>query len=234
MIGVLLLGFMLGLKHALEPDHLAAVATLATGTTSVRRALRHGAMWGTGHTLTLLVVGGTVLILGRQIPKVTGNVLELIVGLVLLWLGLDVIHRVRRLHLHHHAHEDGTRHLHVHSHASDQAHAPSAHDDHGHPMIRARRALLVGMVHGMAGSAALVVITAQASDSPMSGLVYILLFGLGSVVGMSLVSMGFALPLQLSGRARRASQGLMLAAAAASLVVGAGIVLTSGTALSRG
>jgi ABC-type nickel/cobalt efflux system permease component RcnA len=234
MIGVLLLGFTLGLKHALEPDHLAAVATLATGATSLRRALRHGAMWGMGHTLTLLAVGGTVLILGRQIPKMTGDILELIVGLVLLWLGVDVIRRVRRLHLHQHAHDDGTRHLHVHSHAAHETHRPAAHDDHAHPVIRPRRALMVGMVHGMAGSAALVVITAGAIASPITGLVYILLFGLGSVVGMSLVAMGFALPLRLSGRARRGSQWLMLAAAAASLVVGAGIVVTAGASLSRG
>jgi sulfite exporter TauE/SafE len=231
MIGVLMLGFTLGLKHALESDHLAAVATMATGSTSLRRALKHGAMWGVGHTLTLLAVGGTVLILGREIPKMASEVLELIVGLVLIWLGIDVIRRVRRLHVHQHGHDDGSRHLHVHSHARQEVHVPSAHA-HPHPVIKPRRALLVGMVHGLAGSAALVVITAQAIASPWVGVVYMLIFGLGSVVGMSLVSLCIALPLQLSSRHRAFRvDWLMLAAAATSLVIGIGIVVNASVTL---
>src|SRR5271169_3435154 len=109
-----MIGFTLGLKHALDSDHLAAVATMATGTASLRRALRHGAMWGLGHTITLLAVGGTVLVLGRVIPQVASDVLELIVGFVLIWLGVDVLWRVRRLHLHPHGHDGNPPHVHVH------------------------------------------------------------------------------------------------------------------------
>jgi sulfite exporter TauE/SafE len=227
VISVLLLGFTLGLKHALESDHLAAVATMATGAKSLGRALRHGAMWGVGHTVTLLVVGGSVLVLGRAIPRRTTDALELLVGVVLIWLAVDVIRRVRALHVHRHGHGDGASHLHAHSHAPEESHVPSAHV-HPHPAIRPRRALIVGMVHGLAGSAALVVVTAQAITSPAVGVLYMLIFGLGSIVGMSLVSLGIALPLQLSTRRVFRPEWLMLAAAATSLVVGAGIVLRAG------
>jgi len=230
MIGVLMIGFTLGLRHALESDHLAAVATMATGTTSLRRALRHGAMWGLGHTLTLLAVGGTVLLLGRAIPKLASEVLELIVGGVLIWLGIDVIRRVRALHLHQHAHEDGTRHLHLHAHARVETPAPALHV-HPHPVIPPRRALLVGMVHGLAGSAALVVITAQAIASPIVGIFYMLIFGLGSVVGMSLVSVCIALPIRFSKHRAFRSEWLMVAAGATSLVVGIGILFRMGASL---
>ena len=230
MIGVLLLGFTLGLKHALESDHLAAVATMATGTNSLRRALRHGAMWGVGHTVTLLLVGGTVLVLGRAIPRRTSEALEFLVGVVLIWLAVDVIRRVRALHVHRHGHGDGESHLHVHSHGLEKAHLLSAHL-HPHPVIRPRRALLVGMVHGLAGSAALVVITAQAITSPAVGVLYMLIFGVGSIVGMSLVSLCIALPLQLSTRRAFRPEWVMLAAAATSLVVGAGILFRAGASL---
>lgn len=227
MLGVLMLGFTLGLKHALEADHLAAVATLATGTASLPRALRHGAMWGIGHTITLLAVGGTVLLLGRVIPPIASDVLEFIVGLVLIWLGIDVLWRVRRLHAHPHGHDDGTAHLHLHHHRPTAANTHS----HAHPVVRPRRALLVGMVHGLAGSAALVLITAQAIASPWVGLVYMLIFGLGSVVGMSLVSMCIAVPLHVSKFRLFRMDWLMMAAAAASLFVGVRILFNAGTSL---
>jgi sulfite exporter TauE/SafE len=232
MLGVLLLGFTLGLKHALESDHLAAIATISAGTSSLRRALKHGAMWGVGHTVTLIAVGGTILVLGRAIPKAASDVLEGIVGVVLIWLAIDVYRRVRRLHVHQHGHEDGTHHLHVHSHSPHQAHVPSAHL-HPHPIIKPQRALLVGMVHGMAGSAALVVITAQAITSPLVGVLYMLVFGAGSIVAMSLVSLCIALPLQVSKQRVFRPEWLMLGAAAASLIVGVSILLSIGTSLGR-
>jgi sulfite exporter TauE/SafE len=230
VIGVLLLGFTLGIRHALESDHIAAVATMATGTTSLRRALKHGAMWGVGHTVTLLAVGGTVLLLGRAIPRKTSEGLEAFVGVVLIWLAVDVIRRVRALHLHRHGHGDGASHLHVHSHTSQRAHADASHL-HAHPVVRPRRALLIGMIHGLAGSAALVVLTAQTIASPLIGAFYMLVFGLGSIVGMSLVTMCIALPLRLSKHLAFRPEWLMLAAGATSLVVGVGILVKAGVAL---
>jgi sulfite exporter TauE/SafE len=228
LLGVLMIGFTLGLKHALDSDHLAAVATMATGTASLRRALRHGAMWGLGHTITLLAVGGTVLVLGRVIPQVASDVLELIVGLVLVWLGVDVLWRVRRLHFHPHGHDGNPAHLHVHQH--EQPGGSSTHV-HAHPVVPPRRALVVGMVHGLAGSAALVLITVQAIASPLLGVVYMLIFGVGSMVGMSLVSMCVAVPLHLSKSRVFRTEWLMMAAAAASLFVGVRILFNAGAAL---
>jgi len=226
VLGVLMIGFTLGLKHALDSDHLAAVATMATGSASLRRALRHGAMWGLGHTVTLLAVGGTVLVLGRVIPQVASDVLEFVVGLVLIWLGVDVLWRVRKLHLH--LHDDSPAQLPVLQHD-----APAGRQSHGHPppVVRPRRALLVGMVHGLAGSAALVLITVQAIASPLVGVLYMLIFGLGSMVGMSLVSMCVAVPLHLSKHRAFRTDWLMMVAAAASLFVGVKILFSAGAAL---
>lgn len=220
LFSILAFGFLIGMKHATEADHLAAVATLATRTHSTGDALRQGAAWGLGHTLTLMLFGGMVLGLGRSIPPQVDQGLELVVGLMLLALGIDVLRRLRRqgIHFHLHHHGDGLRHFHAHSHASHPspatapvpdftrlrfqrevgAHADLPHD-HAHPVRLPRRALLIGMVHGLAGSAALIVLSLEAAASVPMGLVYVLSFGVGSMLGMALLSVSIALPLRLSG-----------------------------------
>ena len=118
-ISALLIGFLLGLKHATEADHLVAVATLATRQHSLAQSMRQGVAWGIGHTVTLLLFGGVALALGTSIPPHLAGVLELAVGAMLILLGADVLRRFvrQRIHFHVHTHESGVRHLHAHGHA---------------------------------------------------------------------------------------------------------------------
>jgi hypothetical protein len=162
MIAVLLMGLLIGMRHALEADHVAAVASLATRARSPGETLRLGIAWGVGHTLTLFLFGSLVLILQTAVPERLAQGLEFAVGVMLVLLGADVLRRViqARLHFHLHQHPGGIRHFHAHAHAGESKHHP-AHHVHDHPTGFPLRALLVGLVHGMAGSAALVLLTVE-------------------------------------------------------------------------
>lgn len=201
MNSIFLLGFVLGMRHALEADHLAAVASLATRACSLDRTIRLGATWGLGHTLTLFLCGSLVLLLDLAMPLRLARGLELAVGIMLVLLGADVLRRLvgERLHFHVHRHAGGVMHFHAHTHAPGEPHDPDRHR-HEHPKGFPVRALLVGMVHGMAGSAALLLLTLETLHSVPLGLFYILLFGAGSLVGMALLSAVIALPLRYSAR----------------------------------
>jgi ABC-type nickel/cobalt efflux system permease component RcnA len=210
MKSVLILGLLIGMRHAMEADHLAAVAALATRSKGVRDTVLRGAVWGLGHTLTLTLVGGVCLLLNAAVPERVAHALELAVGVMLVGLGAEVLWRMhkRRIHVHVHSHDDGTVHLHAHSHVQEPVEAHEAsHHQHPHPRPHPRwqkfsgRALVVGMVHGLAGSAALVLVTLSGVGSFGLGLAYIGLFGLGSILGMATLSVVIALPLQ--GAARR-------------------------------
>jgi ABC-type nickel/cobalt efflux system permease component RcnA len=198
MISVLVLGLLLGLQHALEADHLAAVASLSARTTRLRDAATQGIFWGIGHTVTLLVIGGAALLLGARIGDRTALVLEMLVGLMLVGLGLDVLQRLwrNRIHLHVHRHGEKT-HLHAHSHEAGAHHRDDPHD-HRHPSKIPLRPLLVGMTHGLAGSAALMVLVLGSIQSIWTGLLYIVLFGFGSIVGMTVLAVAISLPLRWS------------------------------------
>jgi ABC-type nickel/cobalt efflux system permease component RcnA len=220
---ILLLGLLLGMRHALDADHLAAVATLVTRSRSVGHTVLQGLAWGAGHTFTLLLFGGAVLVLGLVLPERAAPALELAVGVMLVALGAEVLYRLwrRRVHFHAHRHADGAAHFHAHAHAGELPHDPDRHEhSHGFPL----RALLVGMVHGMAGSAALILLSLEALRSPAWGLVYIAVFGFGSMVGMAALSVVIALPMQLTSR-RLTSRRLERAHGGLSAVVGLGTVL---------
>ena len=196
VVGLAVFGFLLGIRHALEADHVAAVASLSARSTSVAKAVRLGAVWGVGHTLTLFVVGTAVLVADTIVPERLARALELAVGLMLVVLGVDVLRRLVRskVHFHVHEHDDGTTHFHAHSHAGEAGHR------HAHTDGFSMRALLVGLMHGMAGSAALVLLTLSNTPSLAAGLVYIAIFGLGSICGMALLSVAIAVPLRYSAR----------------------------------
>ena len=198
---LLLLGFVIGMRHAVESDHVAAVASLATRSGSVRDTVRQGAAWGLGHTVTLFAFGSLVLILDMVIPERMAQILELVVGVMLVLLGTDVLRRLLRdrIHFHLHHHADGETHFHAHSHAGETQHDTRRHV-HEHPDRFPVRALFVGLMHGMAGSAALILLTVQTVHSPLLGLVYIALFGAGSMIGMALLSFAIAIPLRHSAR----------------------------------
>ena len=202
MLTLLLVGSLLGMKHALDADHVAAVAALATRSTSFKDTVRQGVVWGAGHTLTLLAFAGVVLATDANIPKGTADALEFAVGVMLVLLGLDVLRRAYRqkTHLHAHRHTGGIVHFHAHSHANDPAPHDAEHHQHPHVKAFPLRALAVGMMHGMAGSAALLLLTARAAESVSLGLLQIAVFGVGSMLGMGALSAAIALPLQRSAR----------------------------------
>ena len=238
LFSVLGLGLLLGMQHALEADHLAAVSSVVSRRSGLRSISWHGAVWGIGHTLTLLVVAGTCIVLKTQLTDSTADVLELGVGFMLVGLGAHVLWRLwrDRVHFGTHEHADGTRHMHAHSHARDahRSHHHSRHE-HDHPEAMPWRTLLVGTMHGMAGSAALVVLAASSIESPWAGIAYVLLFGLGSVIGMAALSAIIAVPLTWSARsltvANRALQGFIGLATAG---IGAHVIVEKSAALLGG
>jgi hypothetical protein len=198
-VSVLLIGFLLGLRHATDPDHLAAVATLAVRHHSLAQSLRQGVAWGIGHSVVLLIVGGIVLGLGASIPHGASMALELAVGVMLVALGIDVLRRLvrKRIHVHVHTHEPGMRHVHAHSHLGGHSHDPAQHE-HNHAGRLPWRALAIGMTHGMAGSAGLIVLSLGAVQSWTTGVLFIALFGAGSIAGMATLSIAIAIPLRIT------------------------------------
>ncbi len=220
MLGLLFLGFLIGMRHALEADHVAAVATLATQAKTPAECIRHGAFWGIGHMITLFFFGTVVLLIDTAMPARLAAGLELVVGIMLVVLGLDVIRRVRRdrIHFHIHEHSDGKRHLHPHSHKGEPGHETH---QHAHPQVGTLRALAIGLMHGMAGSAALILLTLERTPSVTVGMLYMLLFGLGSLLGMALLSAAIAIPFRSSaGRLTRFRNGLQWVVGLATVVLG--------------
>lgn len=199
MLTLFSLSFVLGMRHALEADHAAAVASLALRNHSMSQTLKQGLAWGMGHTMTLLAFSSVVLLLGSVIPARFAQGLEFGVGLMLVGLGLDVMRRLRQeqVHVHLHQHPDRPPHVHVHSHKGEARPTPAPHE-HPHPHGFPFRALLVGLMHGMAGSAALILLTLHTAISPGQAIGYILVFGLGSTLGMALLSLVMAIPLWYS------------------------------------
>ena len=225
MFAVLSLGFLLGMQHALEADHIAAVSSLAARRSRVTDIVKHGLTWGLGHTLTLLAFAGAAILLGQAIPENLARPLEIAVGLMLIGLGAHVLWRLRRdrVHFHAHRHGEGTLHIHLHSHAHDTV--PHRHSAHLHGHGFRWRSLLVGLMHGMAGSAALLVLAVSQAANPATAAAYVALFGIGSMLGMGALRAVIAVPLAVSARwltsANRALQG---AVGAVTMVVGAGTI----------
>src|ERR1700704_553399 len=221
MFGILGLGFLLGMQHALEADHVAAVSSIAARRTHIGDIIKHGLTWGLGHTLTLFAFAGAAILLGQAIPEHLARPLETAVGIMLVGLGAHVLWRLwrDRVHFHQHGHGDGTVHIHAHSHASETiAHARAAHV-HAHGFRW--RTLLVGLMHGMAGSAALLVLTVSQAPNPLVGLGYVALFGVGSMVGMGALSTLIAVPLAVTARWLTFSNpGLQAAGGAATIAIG--------------
>ena len=221
MFGILGLGLLLGMQHALEADHIAAVSSIAARRSDVGDIVRHGLTWGVGHTLTLFVFAGAALGLGYAIPEHLSQPIETAVGIMLVGLGSHVLWRLwrDRVHFHRHSHGDGIVHVHAHSHAGEtvvHARAPHLHA-HGFRW----RTLLVGLMHGMAGSAALLVLTVSQASSVAMGLGYVALFGIGSMIGMGALSTVIAVPLAFSARwLTWANSGLQGAVGVITIAIG--------------
>jgi ABC-type nickel/cobalt efflux system permease component RcnA len=219
------LGLLLGFRHAFEPDHLAAVSTLATRQGRLLDACRLGLAWALGHTASVGVVVGAIVLFGLQLPDRLWPAADFLVALLLIALGSSVILRyVRgRWHLHAHSHDTGSAdptgaHLHLHSHAHGEAHG------HQHVPGDARRSLGFGLLHGLAGSAAILVLLVAAAPTRAAQLAYFLAFACGTVIGMLVVSCSLAGLVRLaSGRGAHWARVLHVGSAVAS--IGVGLVL---------
>jgi cytochrome c biogenesis protein CcdA len=221
MFGILGLGFLLGMQHALEADHIAAVSSIAARRTDVGDIVKHGLTWGLGHTLTLFVFAGAAILLGHAIPEHLAQPLETAVGIMLVGLGAHVLWRLwrDRVHFHAHGHSDGAVHIHAHSHAGETL--PHARAPHSHAHGFRWRTLLVGLMHGMAGSAALLVLAVSQASSAAAGLGYVALFGIGSMIGMGALSTVIAVPITLSARwLTRVNSGLQGIVGVVTIAIG--------------
>jgi hypothetical protein len=207
------LGSLLGMRHALEPDHLAAVSTLVTGERNSYKAALLGACWGLGHTFALIAVGAVLVVLRAEMPVRIADAFEFCVALMLIGLGLRAIYLAARqgaagpAHIHHHG-------VTVHVHQGVPAHI------HIGAWTLARRPLLVGAVHGLAGSGALTALVLTTLPSTTARLTYMVVFGLGSTLGMAALSGLLGWPLARAGRNRRLAQALSLTVGCASTALG--------------
>jgi ABC-type nickel/cobalt efflux system permease component RcnA len=202
-VAALGIGLVFGLKHATEADHIVAVSTIVSDHRNLWRSALVGAWWGIGHTASLLAIGLIVLIVGVAIPAEVAPWLEFAVALMVIALGISAVARALRkrrdFHLHRHTH-DGVSHVHIHFHDDANKHeGPVA--AHSHTIsAMGKKPLLVGAMHGLAGSAALTLLVMTRIQSPVLGLLYLAVFGLGSVTGMLLMSGLIGLPFVFASR----------------------------------
>jgi ABC-type nickel/cobalt efflux system permease component RcnA len=220
MLAAAVIGLLLGLRHAFEPDHLAAVSTLATrpGTGRLWGPARLGLVWGVGHTATVGIVALAIIALGVRLPETLWPAAELVVASLLVLLGGVVVWRYARgrWHLHVHSHQPSApSHLHLHSHAQGGGH------DHGHASADARRSLGFGVAHGLAGSGAVVALLVAAAPDAATRVIYFAAFGVGTIVGMLGVSMALAAIVRMAAtRSSGWATGLHVGSALGSVVAG--------------
>jgi sulfite exporter TauE/SafE len=217
--GVLAIGFALGLQRATEADHLAAVSTIVSEKKNLLTASIVGGLWGVGHTISLFAVGVLVIFLKLQISESVEAKLEACVGGMLILLGLNALRKLftaSEIHVHSHEH-DGHEHVHIHAHSKEQP-AGSHHR-------LSFRSVVIGMVHGLAGSAALMLLVVPTIASPWVALAYILIFGIGSIGGMMTMSFLIGLPIHFTAnRFDFLNKGIRLCAGVFSLGLGVLIV----------
>jgi hypothetical protein len=216
LITILGLGFLLGARHALDADHVAAVSTILSERPDLKTSGLIGFSWGFGHTAMLLAIGLAILLLKITIPESLAQAFEFGVGLMLVLLGGSLAAALVRdgWHVHQHRH-GGETHVHLHNHRFQAGHA------HGHWMEISLKPFMVGMVHGLAGSAALALMVLSAVRTVWEGLGYILVFGAGSIAGMMVLGMAISLPLVWSASfGRRAQLAVQGAASLGSIALG--------------
>lgn len=226
-------GFLIGMVHAFEPDHLAAMLSRVQGgrardpgqaalRSAALRSSLQGAVWGFGHTSALLLFSLLVFVLALSIPSAVFDGFELAVGVMLVILGASMYYRKKAwgtaAHTHPHTHPDGTAHTHTHSHDGSHAHT--------------HKSYVIGCIHGMAGSGGLIAVGAIALGDVSAVLSFVLVFGVGSMVGMSMASGILSVPFLLSAGFVRLRRVLQAVAAAITIVIGLeliyGIVISGG------
>lgn len=224
LVSVLLFGFFLGMRHATDADHVIAVTTIVSRQRSVWAAAWTGVLWGIGHTLTILAVGGAIILFGLVIPPHVGLGMEFSVAIMLVLLGVltltGITGRIQEArsgashehghgdhHAHPHAHGDYV-HSHVHGHEADahghpEGATPQARLDRslgGWSAYQVVRPLVVGLVHGLAGSAAVALLVLAAIRDPWWATGYLLVFGVGTIAGMMLITAAVAVPFAVTAR----------------------------------
>jgi high-affinity nickel permease len=247
---VVVLGFLLGMLHATDADHVIAVTTIVGRQRSVAGAARLGLLWGLGHTVTILGVGSAIIVFNVVIPARLELAMEFCVALMLILLGVITLARVRRhvretltsalaLGLQEHVHagpvSDAHLHLHVHGdyvHSHKHGHGAT---DHGHAdtplswldrhlggltVYQALRPLSIGIVHGLAGSAAVALLVLAQIREPLWAVAYLVLFGIGTTAGMTLVTSAIAVPFMRSQRMPFLNLGLQTLGGLLSLCLG--------------
>jgi len=229
------LGFLLGLKHATDADHVVAVSTIAREFGNAWRGIWVGASWGLGHTTPLLVVGVFIILLKEAVLdryEAVAPVLEFGVGIMLVVLGAQVFWNLRRgrLHIHEHSH-DHTDHLHIHaSHASGTLGPLGGHTDShrffkpGKPTFR-KKSYFIGVMHGLAGGAAVMLVLLPEIDSVWIGLGYLALFGVGTMVSMALITVVLGIPFALSKRFKIMDGAVAGTAGTVSLLFGSALLV---------
>lgn len=200
----------LGSLHALETDHMAAVSAFAVRRPGTRAAVRFGVRWSLGHGGVIILIGAAILFLGVQLPEGVSPWLERAVGLAMVGLGIWTIRGARELHAHRHVHENGVAHAHLHSHALVADH------DHRH------KAAAMGLLHGLAGSgSAVALIPLVGFDSPASGVLYLVVFALGTVGAMALYGLLAGVVVgRTAERSERLARTLARSTGALTVVVG--------------
>lgn len=197
LLSAAMLGFLLGLRHALDPDHVVAVSTIVSAEPNWRRSSLIGGFWGLGHATSLLTLGGIIVALRINVTELAASRLEIIVSVMLVGLGLYAINAARagfRLHTHAHRHEQNGReqeHVHLHTHTP---HSAPAHG-HAHSLKFGLRPYLVGLVHGVAGSGGLALLVMATAKTAGAGFLYMAALAFGAMVGMGILSGLLTLPL---------------------------------------
>lgn len=242
LLAMLAFGFMLGMRHATDPDHVLAVTTIVSGHRSVKGAALVGIAWGLGHTLTILLVGSAIILFKWVIPPRVGLGMELTVAVMLIalgvinlagtvrWLRRQRALRSRSAHVHSHPHQHGDYvHTHPHGHAPEE----HPHAEDATPLARIDRRLgaassyklirplVVGIVHGLAGSAAVTLLVLTAIKTPAWSIAYLLIFGIGTIAGMMIITAAISVPFALPGaQFARVQRSLRVASGLISLAFG--------------
>jgi|HubBroStandDraft_1064217.scaffolds.fasta_scaffold165583_1 high-affinity nickel permease len=248
LLSIIALGFFLGMRHATDPDHVIAVTTIVSRQRSIRHAALIGVLWGLGHTITILAVGSAIILFGIVIPPRLGLTMELSVGLMLILLGILNLSGILRWisetftpsQLGHHSHPHGHGDF-VHSHPHGHGPEKHGHAENATPVgwmdrtfgrlgiYQTVRPLAVGVVHGLAGSAAVALLVLTTIRVPSLAVLYLLVFGIGTIAGMMLITAAIAVPFTYSeSRFARLNHGLALVSGLVSLAFGLFIVYEMG------
>ncbi len=229
VFAVLALGFLLGLKHATDADHVVAVASIVDKERSVLRSVWIGASWGAGHSVPLLIIGAVVLLaneatLGQY--ETVAPYFEFGVGIMLIYLGFSAAWNVMRGDLHIHNHRHGKKpHVHIHSSHEPATRHSASEETHsnffilGKPVFRVK-SFAIGMVHGLAGSAAVMVALLPTIDAAWTGVSYIILFSIGTMLSMAVLTLFLAMPFRATSAKRTLNRSITLTASTLSIAVG--------------